>query len=290
MKVKCPKCRLRFEIPTEPGITEVKCFCPRCGTPFNFTLSEEESEENEAIDENIDSIEPNADNKIEAAPNKEVDTEKASKAQTSTDIQAEQTHNDIHSDENAQKFIQDHLLDVRGPIVLRDKYNHSHRHVFMFILGIITMICLVAFFAKGLDLAIGHFADKDQANSQSLAVDSVVRAYDQAKAEANTRNKWISRNRENKSGTRGSEESGEALPHWLQGKWYLQTKEDDIVMNIRGNSIAVSDDNHTNIGTAYRKKNILICKFLDGRTFCYGLDLKRHKIILDHRRAMTKDR
>lgn len=45
MKVKCPKCRLTFEVKTIPGITEVACNCPRCGTPFTYQLSEEEADD-----------------------------------------------------------------------------------------------------------------------------------------------------------------------------------------------------------------------------------------------------
>lgn len=43
MKVKCPKCRLTFDVKTIPGITEVACNCPRCGTPFTYQLTEEEA-------------------------------------------------------------------------------------------------------------------------------------------------------------------------------------------------------------------------------------------------------
>lgn len=45
MKVKCPKCRLTFEVKTIPGITEVACNCPRCGTPFTYQVSEEEADD-----------------------------------------------------------------------------------------------------------------------------------------------------------------------------------------------------------------------------------------------------
>lgn len=41
VKVKCPKCRLTFEVETLPGITEVACNCPRCGTPFTWQTQDD---------------------------------------------------------------------------------------------------------------------------------------------------------------------------------------------------------------------------------------------------------
>lgn len=41
MKVKCPKCRLTFEVTTIPGITEASCVCPRCGTPFTYQVADD---------------------------------------------------------------------------------------------------------------------------------------------------------------------------------------------------------------------------------------------------------
>lgn len=40
MIAKCPKCRFRFEVAVSPGITALKCNCPRCGTPFAVTVDE----------------------------------------------------------------------------------------------------------------------------------------------------------------------------------------------------------------------------------------------------------
>ena len=41
MNVKCPKCRLSFEVSASPGITELQCNCPRCGTPFTYRVDDE---------------------------------------------------------------------------------------------------------------------------------------------------------------------------------------------------------------------------------------------------------
>lgn len=43
MEIKCPKCRYRFEVRCAPGVRELTCVCPRCGTPFSHELPEEES-------------------------------------------------------------------------------------------------------------------------------------------------------------------------------------------------------------------------------------------------------
>ena len=45
MIVKCPKCRLRFEMPVTHGIKELSCVCERCGTPFTYEIPEEDHED-----------------------------------------------------------------------------------------------------------------------------------------------------------------------------------------------------------------------------------------------------
>ncbi len=42
MIVKCPKCRFHFDVPTWPGATQLQCNCARCGTPFTYTIADEE--------------------------------------------------------------------------------------------------------------------------------------------------------------------------------------------------------------------------------------------------------
>lgn len=69
MKVKCPKCRLRYDVPTPKGITEVQCYCPRCGTPFTYSINNEEVDWDEElkqhavdneVEDNTVSVEDNA--------------------------------------------------------------------------------------------------------------------------------------------------------------------------------------------------------------------------------------
>ena len=42
MQVKCPKCRFRYDTPVAAGITEIACVCPRCGTPFAHTITDDD--------------------------------------------------------------------------------------------------------------------------------------------------------------------------------------------------------------------------------------------------------
>ncbi len=43
MIVKCPKCRFHFDVPAWPGATQLQCNCARCGTPFTYTIADEET-------------------------------------------------------------------------------------------------------------------------------------------------------------------------------------------------------------------------------------------------------
>lgn len=40
MEVKCPRCRFRFDMPLTPGVNQLQCFCPRCGMPFSYDLTD----------------------------------------------------------------------------------------------------------------------------------------------------------------------------------------------------------------------------------------------------------
>lgn len=45
ISVKCPKCRLVFDVEAPAGAMTVDCVCPRCGMPFEHTLRKEEGPE-----------------------------------------------------------------------------------------------------------------------------------------------------------------------------------------------------------------------------------------------------
>ena len=45
MEIKCPKCRFRYEEQETPGITEMACVCPRCGTPFIHKIEDAKAPE-----------------------------------------------------------------------------------------------------------------------------------------------------------------------------------------------------------------------------------------------------
>ena len=42
IELKCPKCRFKFVEHFHSGLTELSCVCPRCGTPFAYTLTEQD--------------------------------------------------------------------------------------------------------------------------------------------------------------------------------------------------------------------------------------------------------
>lgn len=49
ISVKCPKCRLVFDVEVPAGAMTVDCVCPRCGMPFEHTLRKEEDSEPDEI-------------------------------------------------------------------------------------------------------------------------------------------------------------------------------------------------------------------------------------------------
>lgn len=325
MKVKCPKCRLRFEVPTDKGITEVQCYCPRCGTPFTYSQTEEDTENNKLAEwstnaetEHKDTTEdsPKAEignsGKSQKEDKKRTADKDSSKSDASISVNQDKTTESDEKEENGDadgdnmhKYYEERLLDVRGPMVLRDEYkNHSSRHVYRLIGGIIAMLLLVALFAKGIDLFVGHFTDRDQEMSEKLAVDSSLLAKDNAKIKENIKEKKLKEKKlkeekkkqeellaRKKAAEEAKMAKTEALPQWLQGRWHMYTaKEGTIRIHIVGSTITVSDGKHSNTGTAHVRGNLLVCKYHDGRTFTYNLNMRTHHITLEFGSEMTKEK
>lgn len=274
MQVKCPKCRLRFDIQDVAGLREVQCNCPRCGTPFTYAITEEnEAKTVKNANEEVRSTEV----KTPVSTDKQDDH-----LQISSNSSSEQQPEEEDKAESNSDF-EDKLYDLQEPTVIRDRYlHHSNRHAYIFVVGLIAVVVLVGLIAKGIDSFVGHFTDNDEALSASLAVDSNLMTKDST----NVKKEKGEKKREH--GKNGKKQKPEDMPQWLQGRWRTENAKGFIEMNIKGSSIIVTDGKHTNAGTAHCKGNILICKYFDGRTFTYNLDYRKHHIIVGSHMKMSK--
>ncbi len=286
MKVKCPKCRLRFDIPTAPGITEVQCYCPRCGTPFTYS-EPIDGEDGESQTDNVSSASSTSENDWDKAAHGYKDHAdnkgRSHEPNAETDNNRRKEHDELH----------DYDVDFYGRSIREHRYasHHSHgmSHTVNVAIGFVLALVVAGLFAYGIDKVVGHFTEGDEATMEQLAiaadstqkdsthVDSAKTAKEYAKLKAKK-----SRRKSIRKEPSMDKEADGGVPKWAQGKWRIMTDNNYISIHINGNNIKVSDFYHTNSGHITLQGNILVCHFSDGRTFTYTIDPSRHRIVDGH--------
>lgn len=281
MEVKCPKCRLRFDVPATPGIREVQCNCPRCGTPFTFSCP----------------VDENGNGKANEETQKDEKSKEESQVSSNVNITQDGTVDKnngstagVKSTSTAKADIQQVFLDSREPLTRqeirrRSQSKHS-KHLLTIVIAVI--VCIVCAVAKGMDMVVGYLTDNDRAMSERLAVDSSERI--KADSTTTVQKQKPQKTEEKKKGRSSKKKKeSEALPQWLQGKWHVYSSTGYITMHIKGSRITVSDAFHSNRGKVHARGKILVCRYDDGRTFRYNLDRKNHRIIVQDKMVMKKE-
>lgn len=284
MKVKCPKCRLRFDVPTAIGVNEVQCNCPRCGTPFTYSVSDGDGDQ----ENNVPRSEAIA-AKATAATKGDGGAGNATAVKTEAGSQ--------HSVDR-QLAYGNSLYEHRHGMGEAGFAPHAHsgmRHTVTIALGIVGVLAVAGLFVFGIDRIVGHFTDRDEAIMEDLAVvvdttaqDSTVT--DSSKTAKKTIKAKVAVDKKEKAfakvGKRQGKPAAEAVhdpvPKWAQGVWHIMTDNNYISIRINGSRIKVSDFYHTNQGSINVQGNSLVCHFKDGRTFVYTLDTRGHRIIDGH--------
>lgn len=288
MKVKCPKCRLRFDIPTAQGITEVQCNCPRCGTPFTYSEptgevdGDDDNSKKKTISTTDSTIESNWGRTTHDYKNY-VGGERSHDPNARAGNNLKKEHDERH----------DYDVDFYGHSIREHRYaphhRHGMRHTVNVIMGFILVLVVAGLFAYGIDKVVGHFTEGDEATMEQLAiaadsiqtdstsVDSTKNAKNLSKVKAK---KNLRKNGRKEAGT--DKGANGSIPKWIQGSWRIMTDNNYISIHINGNKIKVSDFYHTNSGHVSLQGNTLVCHFRDGRTFTYTIDSSSHRIIDGH--------
>lgn len=283
MKVKCPKCRLRFDVYAAPGISEVQCNCPRCGTPFTYNAATESPAANEHGDET-----PTSGNDKQKAGNESLGGSGVAYDSRPNGGKAEETaphdnapHDSSHHANGFYEYRHGRADNGFAPP------RHSNRHALTFAAGVVGALAVAAIIAFAADRLVGHFTDGDEALMEQLAVIPDTTAADSASAgNAATIKKAkktvpAAKTKETKKAAKEAV-APSALPAWVRGRWHIMTDNNVISIRISGNHIRVSDFYHTNTGSVALSGNTLVCRFRDGRTFTYSLDMRNHRIIDGH--------
>ncbi len=290
MKVKCPKCRLRFDVPAAVGVNEVQCNCPRCGTPFTYSVTADDGgqENNVSRNEAVAAKETAATN----------GSGNSSNVKETASVKAEAGNGSSQEGVDRLLAYGNSLYGHRHGMSERGFAPHTHsgmRHTVTIALGIVGVLAVAGLFVFGIDRIVGHFTDRDEAIMEDLAVvvDTAAQdstAADSAKAMKKAIKAKVAANKKEKAfaqvGKRQGKPAVEAVhgsvPKWAQGVWHIMTDNNYISIRINGSRIKVSDFYHTNQGSISVQGNSLVCHFKDGRTFVYTLDTNGHRIIDGH--------
>lgn len=289
MKVKCPKCRLRFDIPTAPGITEVQCYCPRCGTPFTYSEPTDKMDgdgggsQKETISATGSTIESSRDRAAHGSNDYTSHEGRSYGPNAETDHNRKKDHDEQH----------DYDADFYGRSIREHSYAPRHRHgmshTVNVAIGFVLALVVAGLFAYGIDKVVGHFTEGDEATMEQLAIAADTTQTDSTSvdstktAKKHTKDK-VKKNQQKKERKETATDKGAngSVPKWAQGTWRIMTDNNYISIHINGNNIKVSDFYHTNSGHITLQGNTLVCHFRDGRTFTYTIDPKSHRIIDGH--------
>lgn len=230
MEVKCPKCRFKYDTAVAPGITELACVCPRCGTPFSYVVTEE-----------MKHPQPEDPAATEQEP-KEVEvvttTENGKPAQPTTGQTSPVTEG------GNEGWIENTILGGKRPAPLTPAERQKKRRGCMRNCLLIFLIAFVGL-VMVLRSCFGERSYKqtmlEQGINESLnelGDGAIVKDYEPFLVEG-----------------------AEPVPDWLQGSWRADLSDGYVVITIRGNKISEESGGEFSRGTFFYKKKQLYCKF-----------------------------
>lgn len=263
MNVKCPKCRYRFDAPASPGMTELQCNCPRCGTPFTFDISENKTEAAPRIHS---SVVTNAEQKEENSSETVSLTSSAQRVNMEAAIPSgNQQENDKPLSEgsdgsndktikrnNTQQAVpprsaqwQPSPLQSSHPInpFAPGTEGALHRYI------MVAVLLIIIFFAGKWLL---HWTMRSNASNQdSTSVNLNIKEGDVQQYKYDERIPT------------------QPVPTWLEGTWRYDTEYGGIVVKIKGNKVSETSGGRTLHGDFVYQDGIIFGDFGKGGTFNY---------------------
>lgn len=295
MQVKCPKCRLRFDVPAPEGITEVQCNCPRCGTPFTYIATNPAADhQSPAATEKKEEEKPTTEASPEAKPTQ-------SQADTKPEADGSPAATPYESHANADKKVETAAMgkteepahthsprpqthELPETQFLRHRQGTSLRGVLFAVAIIVVMIGAAALVVKGVDSFMTKMDSGAYMPTSVADSDSTTTAKEKEKTTAKAEALRKTRKAESKE---RAEAQKEDIPAWLQGRWEVNGGQTDLTMRISGTRITVSDAFHTTHGHITYSNGRITCHLTDGRIFVYIADTHRHHIIAGDGTVMT---
>lgn len=263
MNVKCPKCRLSFEVSASPGITELQCNCPRCGTPFTYHVDDEATDSPVAPVPEDDGHTDTVSTDVSSSPSAAASP--VSPAGSSVAASASQVVPPPVPPQAAQAagpFVRTAPLRPGGgvgavPPPVPRKSSGCLKYLMLTVGVILALFFLIVYQCGGSsksytndDVMVTDVTDSG-AEAAQLAVPDP--AYD--------------------AGARHVK-----APRWIQGNWHVDTEYGGISVKIEGDHIAETSGGETSYGRFKYQNHRLYCDFGDGNMFVYRLDEERKAI------------
>lgn len=270
MNVKCPKCRFKYDTQVAPGIQEVACVCPRCGTPFTYVVPDEEPGSAAGGGES-------AGRHLHTNPSEERESDFQQPHPEQTPPRLSQREGAQHppipptsvsppwggtgrlSSPNTQPL---------SPNIYHPSPNPHHpsspkggSRLLKGCFGAAALVILILIVIVRGCSRDESYSGADVENSTEVANSDavpVVSASDRVQAE-----------REERAGK---------SPSWIQGNWVYHTDYGVISVKIHGSHIAETSGGETSYGTFTYENGHLNCDFGDGSIIVYKLDEEHQQI------------
>ena len=255
MKVKCPKCRYRFDLADAPGMQELQCNCPRCGMPFTFAV-DDESIDNQMNAETLESTDLADTN--DSATKKQDHAEVYSNSSTQTDdCKASSVPPPIYPNFNNIQKTSNPLnahpfnTDIHGENMIFAKYKSKGYVKKMLVLAVVFVVAMT-FIARQCSTSTSYTAD-------DVGLSDTSENYTDDQSDAGSAPSF------------NSNAAPEKAPGWIQGNWHIETDYGGISLKIHGDQIAETSGGETAYGTYKYQAHRLYCDFGDNNEFVYKL-------------------
>lgn len=247
MLVKCPKCRLQFDVPVTPGAKELACVCERCGTPFAYEVPEGYQEE---------------------SPMHKPVSRPSSTPPAYHDRQQQQRRNVAHRQTMAYED-DEQYDDYQQPMPSTPygrQYSSSRRNGCLQRFYVIFLISLIIFVFVIRRCYVDRSYNNENVGGKEIPKELVIDDISETQ------------HHEMHDVDEFEIVKPETPPEWLQGSWSVETAEGVITVFIKGNRISESFDDKTEHGTFYYSKGIIYCDFGNNEETIRHLDLNHQRL------------
>lgn len=258
MEVKCPKCRFKFDVVAAPGIKSLACACPRCGTPFSYTIPDE-AEQDVTDDSVVEQPDGTPNQSAFQQTNNRNESEVTS---ASSDVNAGRT-----AGSRMSMPIRNTIHGADVPPIDEQQYREPRKRRSLLpgcLIMFVVLLIIAVFEIRSCNSRDHSYSSGDVMNDDNATTTTT----DDSETEPDTAT----------SKDDFKEVHAEKAPDWIQGKWEVETEYGTIQIHIQGNKVTEIADGMKSSGTFYFEKGHLVCDYQDGSMLTYKVDDESQQI------------